>query len=81
MAGNKLSGRLQGVKNKIPGTAKENMVCVFTRMGGTAAMAEWAREHPGDFYRLYAKLLPHELTGPMGNPIQIVFNELQSKGL
>ena len=79
--GKKTGGRVPGVTNKVSGTAKENMICVFTRLGGTAAMANWAREHPSDFYRLYAKLLPHELTGPMGNPIQIVFNELQAKGL
>lgn len=31
---------------------------VFGMIGGTQRMAQWADEHPGKFYNLYAKLLP-----------------------
>jgi hypothetical protein len=65
-------GRRKGVKNKVPGTAKENMIAVFTRLGGTAAMARWARRNQSDFYKLYAKLIPLQLSGdPDGSPIQV----------
>jgi len=49
--------RPKGVINKI-----ENIVAVFTRLGGTAAMAEWARRNQTEFYRLYARLIPTEST-------------------
>lgn len=65
-------GRPVGTKNLVSGTAKENMIAVFTRLGGTAAMADWARENPTDFYRLYAKLIPTQVTGEDGGPVQVV---------
>ena len=37
-------------------------MAVFTRLGGTAAMAEWARRNQTEFYRLYARLIPSEST-------------------
>lgn len=52
----------KGVPNKIGAQAKENVVAVFTRLGGTAAMAEWARENQTEFYKLYARLIPTEMT-------------------
>jgi len=36
------------------------LLAVFTRLGGTAAMAEWAKRNKTDFYRLYARLIPPE---------------------
>ena len=59
------------------GTAKENVIAVFTRLGGTAAMAEWARENPNDFYRLYGKLIPNQVTGEDGGPIQVALSKIE----
>lgn len=42
-------------------TAKENLIAVFTRLGGTAQMAKWAKLNQSDFYRLYAKLVPQQV--------------------
>jgi hypothetical protein len=42
-------------------SAKENFMAVFTRLGGTAAMARWAEENTGEFYKLYARLIPTEV--------------------
>jgi hypothetical protein len=55
--------RPKGTPNKIGAQVKENVVAVFTRLGGTAGMAEWAKENLTEFYRLYAKLIPSEVTG------------------
>ena len=30
----------------------------FERIGGVTAFARWAGEHPEDFYRLFARLIP-----------------------
>lgn len=53
--------RTNGAKGKLGATAKENLIAVFTRLGGTAAMAEWAKENQSDFYRIYAKLIPQQV--------------------
>jgi len=53
--------RPPGVKNKASKTAKENVLAVFTRLGGTAAMAKWAKDNQSDFYKLYAKLIPQQI--------------------
>jgi hypothetical protein len=54
-------GRSKGSKNLVGATAKENILAVFTRLGGTPAMAEWAEENRTEFYRLYARLIPTEV--------------------
>lgn len=50
-----------GKPNKLQKNAKENVLAVFTRLGGTAAMAKWAKDNQTDFYRLYAKLIPQQI--------------------
>lgn len=56
-------------EGKISGMAKENIAAVFVRLGGTAEMARWAKANQTEFYRLYARLVPHEVTGAGGGPI------------
>lgn len=77
----KLGGRTKGVPNKVSRTAKENVIAVFTRLGGTHAMAEWAKKNETDFYRLYAKLLPIEATvsGPNGGPMLVAVDSTDQK--
>lgn len=52
-----------GAKNRVGAQVKENIVAVFTRLGGTHAMAEWAKENLTEFYRLYGRLIPSEVIG------------------
>lgn len=68
------NGRPKGVPNKITGTAKENIQAVFTRLGGTARMAEWAEQNQTEFYKLYARLIPADvkLSGDAENPITVI---------
>lgn len=77
----KSGGRKKGTPNKLNATAKENIQCVFTRLGGTAAMAEWAKENKTEFYKLYGRLLPHELTGENGSPITVVIDKSLARTL
>ena len=44
-------------------------MAVFTRLGGTAAMAEWAEENRMEFYRLYARLIPTEVGASVNGTI------------
>lgn len=61
--------RPKGAQNKLSGAAKDNIAAVFTRLGGTAAMARWAEKNQSDFYKLYARLIPVEHTGEGGGPV------------
>jgi hypothetical protein len=51
-----------GSKNKIGTQVKENIVSVFTRLGGTAAMADWAKANTTEFYRMYCRLAPTDVS-------------------
>lgn len=69
--------RPKGAKNIISGTAKENVIAVFTRLGGTAQMAAWAKKNQTDFYRLYAKLVPQQIDLEVTErPIDVAANPL-----
>ena len=60
----------KGSPNKLSGLAKDNIAAVFNRLGGTANMAKWAEENQTDFYKIYARLLPVQVTGEGGAPIR-----------
>ena len=64
-------GRKRGTPNRVSATVKENILAVFTRIGGTAAMARWATKNPTEFYKIYAKLLPTQITGEDGDPVKV----------
>ena len=61
--GKKSGGRLAGTPNKLGASAKENIACVFVRLGGAEAMAKWAIDNQTQFYNIYAKLMPLTLDG------------------
>ena len=68
--------RPKGSQNKLSGLAKENISAVFIRLGGTAAMAKWAKENLTEFYRIYARLLPVEthLSDSDGKPLNFTLS-------
>ena len=37
----------------------------------SVALYDWALENPGEFYKLTARLIPQEMSGPGGGPIPI----------
>lgn len=73
--------RTVGAKGKIAGAAKDNIQAVFVRLGGTAAMAKWAEDNQTDFYRIYSRLLPHEVTGADGGPVQVAASWLAGRAM
>jgi hypothetical protein len=68
--GAKTGGRKSGTPNKLSASAKENIAAVFVRLGGYEAMTNWASENQTDFYKIYARLIPVELTGKDGGDIK-----------
>lgn len=59
-------GRPKGSVNKTTAAVKEALTLAFQGIGGVPALKAWAQEHPSDFYKLWSKLLPTEVTGPDG---------------
>lgn len=70
-AGKKTGGRVKGTPNHMSSGVKANIIGVFDKIGGRDAMAKWAYENQTEFYKLYGRLLPTELTGPEGGPLTI----------
>ena len=64
------AGRKPGVPNKLSASVKDNVISVFESIGGTEHMMEWAIANPNQFYNIYAKLLPLQVTGEGGGPIE-----------
>lgn len=67
--------RPKGAKNKVGSDAKDNILAVFTRLGGTAAMADWAKENLTEFYRIYARLIPQQIHADVAHTVVRTINE------
>ena len=66
-------GRPKGSRNKVSTTVKANIESVFEKLGGIRAMVEWARDEKNrtEFYRIYSRLLPHEVVGKDDGPVSV----------
>lgn len=63
--GNAGKGRPPGSQNKSTVSVKAAFEQAFDEMGGAAALVQWGREQPTEFYKLYAKLLPVQVNADM----------------
>lgn len=57
-------GRPPGAINRTTRAMKEAFRDAFDALGGVPALVIWARKEPTDFYKLAARLIPHEIVGP-----------------
>ena len=55
-------GRKHGELNRTTVAVKEALSLAFDGIGGIPALVTWACEHPTEFYKLYVKLLPRNVT-------------------
>ena len=53
-------------------SAKDAFASVFETLGGTTRLHEWAAENPTEFFKLYARLIPHEVVGDPERPVGVV---------
>jgi hypothetical protein len=56
------NGRPKGSQNKFTSSAKEAFQLAFDKLGGATELAKWAKENQGEFYKLYSKLIPVDVT-------------------
>lgn len=73
--GVKTGGRKKGARNKTTVMAKDAIALVGEKLGGVDRMVAWAKEDSQNervfWGTIYPKLLPLQLTGEGGGPIQI----------
>lgn len=73
--GFKTGGRQKGSLNKTTATAKEAIALAAEQLGGTERLVAWAKEDPANerafWSTIYPKLLPLQVTGDGGGPLQI----------
>ena len=67
-------GRPKGTPNKMTMQAKEAISYAAEGLGGAERLVEWAKEDPQNekvfWAQIYPKLLPLQVTGNNGSPIQ-----------
>ena len=59
--GKKYGGRIAGTPNKLTSHAKDVLMEVFRELGDVPEMVAWAKDNKTSFYKLWARLLPHEV--------------------
>lgn len=64
-------GRPKGVPNKTTTKVKEAILAALDKAGGVDYLARQADENPSAFLTLVGKVLPLQVTGEDGAPIQI----------
>lgn len=57
-------GRPKGAPNKFTSSFKEALLLAFQGIGGTEALTVWGAANPTEFYKIAARLIPHEVVGP-----------------
>ena len=70
--GKKTGGRTKGVPNKTTPAAKEAFALAFEGIGGVAELMAWAKLNKTEFFKLYARLIPVELSGEVKARITVV---------
>lgn len=67
----KTGGRKKGTPNKITATVKTAIEKAFDEVGGHKWLVKQASENPNGFMTLLGKLLPTQITGEGGGPVQV----------
>lgn len=63
--------KTKGSANALKVTARDAVWKVFHELGGVQHMKRWATENPSEFYKLYSRLVPTQVTGEDGGPVEI----------
>lgn len=71
--GERRGGRKKGTPNKVTASVKGALNDAFGQIGGVPSLVAWGKENQGEFYKLWSKLVPTEVTGPDGStPVLLV---------
>jgi hypothetical protein len=65
-------GRPHGIPNRTTVSVKAALEAAFQGLGGVPALIAWGQQEPSEFYRLWGKLLPRNVTIEGGAQLGIV---------
>ena len=74
--GKKTGGRVKGSINKQSASVKQCIINAFEDIGGVKNLAAWASENQTEFYKLWGRMIPHEVTGAGGDDIKITVKKI-----
>lgn len=77
----KSGGRKKGSANIATKEVKDALLEAFDRLGGISGLVEWGEDNKTEFYKLWTKLLPHQihLAGAAGKDLFQAFAEQVKK--
>jgi len=73
-----LKGRQKGTPNKLTQSARQAFELAFERLGGTEGLTTWGKKNPTDFYKIYGRLIPTDVTTD-NNPIKLLIEYAKPK--
>ena len=65
-------GRQKGVPNKLTTAVKDMILQALDQSGGVDYLVQQAKDNPAAFMTLLGKILPLQVSGPEGGPIEAV---------
>ena len=80
MAGRAGLGRPKGALNKTTASVKQALSTVYDKKGGDTALLAWAKENETEFYKLWGRMLPQEVSGPNEGPLHVI-HEMVVRGV
>lgn len=63
------AGRPKGSPNKTTTSVKAALMQAFEGIGGAESFTAWAKKNPDEFYKIWVRMLPQEVTGADGAPL------------
>jgi hypothetical protein len=58
---------------------REQFQYAFELIGGIPRLAHWAHANPTDFFKLYARMIPTQVSGEGGGPIKVELSWLNAR--
>lgn len=80
-AGTVGGGRAIGQTNRLSRQAKENLEQAFEDLGGVTALVKWGRANKSDFYKIWARLIPKDVSVNPGQGLEDMLMQLQQSRL
>jgi hypothetical protein len=69
------NGRTKGAPNKTTAAIKDMIIQALDGVGGVTYLQEQADKNPAAFMTLIGKVLPMQVTGEDGGPLQVIINK------
>lgn len=63
--------RPKGSLNTKTVIAKEAFQKAFDLIGGVEKLSEWAKDHPGEFYKIYGRLIPADVNAKLSGEVKV----------